>query len=70
MSCQTCGRREVAGSCNEGFVHYLSGDYPCVFNKRDTAPRNLRELPALCHKRTGKPDSVPFMSAEGLEDLL
>lgn len=63
MTCPTCGRREVASSCNEGFVHYLSGDYTCPFNPAKQAPRNLVELPPLSGHR-------PTMSAEGLEDLL
>jgi hypothetical protein len=67
MSCGICGRREVAGSCNDGFVTYLSGDYPCVFNKKADGPRNLRELaPLTVHHATPQ----PAMSAEGLEDLL
>jgi hypothetical protein len=70
MSCPVCGRREVAGSCNDGFVTYLSGDFPCVFNKAATGPRNLRELPPLHHKPSVKPDSAPLMSPDGLEDLL
>lgn len=31
MSCPVC-QRAVAGSCSEGFIKYLSGDYPCPFN--------------------------------------
>lgn len=70
MSCGVCGRHEVSGSCQDGYVVYLSGDYPCVFNPKATGPRNLRELPALHHNQSAKPLSAPLMSAEGLEDLL
>lgn len=67
MSCSICGRREVSGSCQDGYVVYLSGDYPCVFNKAVTEPRNLRVVPAIEYVRRPAP---PTMSAEGLEDLL
>jgi hypothetical protein len=76
MSCPTCGRREVAGSCNDGFVAYLSGDYPCVFNKTADGPRNLRELPPLQVVKRDDPapemrdSSSETMSSAGLEDLL
>lgn len=65
MSCGVCGRQAVAGSCNDGFVAYLSGDYPCVFNKKADGPRNLRELPPLNHRAP-----EVRLSSEGLEDLL
>jgi hypothetical protein len=76
MSCGICGRREVSGSCQDGYVVYLSGDYPCVFNKQATGPRNLRELPPLQVVRRDDPapqmrdNSSEAMSSEGLEDLL
>lgn len=75
MSCPVCQRREVAGSCNDGFVAYLSDDYPCVFNKQAAGPRNLRVLPPLPHYNPcviehSAPDNAQAMSAEGLEDLL
>lgn len=66
MSCGICGRREVSGSCQDGYVVYLSGDYPCIFNKGVTEPRNLRELPALSSRavslseeRTQISDNLP-----------
>lgn len=68
MSCGTCQRKAVAGQCMDGYVHYLSGDYPCPFNPDVLAEvRNYVELPALEHKPV-RP--APEMSAEGLEDLL
>lgn len=77
MSCAVCGRREVAGACNDGFITYLSGDFPCVFNKRDTEPRNLRVLPPLIRQNrrvipetADNSSEVASYSAEGLEDLL
>lgn len=77
MSCGVCGRREVSGSCQDGYVVYLSGDYPCIFNKAVTEPRNLRVLPPLTRQNprviadTGyNSPEVTTYSDEGLEDLL
>lgn len=69
MSCPTCGRKAVAGECADGFMPYLSGDYPCPFNPdKSAAPRNLRALPALQSHRAA-PQAAP-QSSDGLEDLL
>lgn len=66
--CGICPRKVAAGSCVDGYVHYLSGDYPCPFNPDVLAePRNLVELPALERKPVR---AAPVESAEGLEDLL
>lgn len=79
MSCSTCGRREVAGSCKDGYTVYLSGDFPCVFNKTGAGPRNLRELGPLSSRAGRLPAQTENVaadlpereySAEGLEDLL
>lgn len=53
MSCPIC-KRPVAGTCSEGFIKYLAGDYPCPFNPdRDwIGVRNPREVPAL--SRSGR----------------
>lgn len=67
MACSICGRREPPERCNEGYLEYLSGEYPCPFSK-GLSPRNLVELPPIEHKRVQAPEPQP--SAEGLEDLL
>ena len=54
MSCPTCGRKTVAGECADGYMPYLSGDYPCPFNPDPLAePKNLRVLPPLVLPRAG-----------------
>lgn len=70
MSCGVCGRKVAAGSCADGYVPYLSGDYPCPFNPDVLAsPRNLRVLPPLASHNARVP-SEPELSTDGLEDLL
>lgn len=69
MACQTCKRTAQAGSCEDGYVHYLSGDYPCPFNPDPLATvKNYVELPPLVVKRVAPPSPAP--STDGLEDLL
>lgn len=67
MTCEVCKRRNAAGMCSEGYIHYLSGDYPCSFNPDPLAtmqnPRVIKPLP------THKPKVIE-PTADGLEDLL
>lgn len=69
MSCPTCGRKIVAGECADGFMPYLSGDFPCPFNPaKDAAPRNLRVLPPLVvHHATPQPR--PDVPSGKIEDV-
>lgn len=68
MTCSVCGRPAPAGSCEEGYVRYLSGDYPCPFNpdKDWLEVKNPRELPNVSGKRV----QISDKSEHGLEDLL
>lgn len=80
MSCPVC-QRSQAGSCVDGYIVYLAGDYPCPFNpdKDWLEVRNPKVLPPL--SRAGRlPERTPNgianvperedLSSEGLEDLL
>lgn len=48
MACPIC-KRAQAGSCSEGYIKYLSGDFPCPFNpdKDWLGVRNPKVLPPL-----------------------
>lgn len=80
MSCATCGRAGAAGQCVDGYIGYLSGEYPCPFNPDPLAlPRNLVELAPLSSRAgriaPAKPADTPNVperegSSDGLEDLL
>lgn len=56
MSCPIC-QRAVAGECSEGFIKYLSGDYPCPFNpdKDWIGVRNPRVVPPLISRAVRLP---------------